>query len=135
MCARHGLSLQESIRLLPLIERALTAPQNVRDRILALVEHNLTRKSQSRPTAEEAAEMLREAIQEDPIGAEAAQQPASPRDPVQKDLDEEILLSVARVLHAWAPSTRLLELGKILPDLFPPGFSFDDLAGDDPEPL
>lgn len=113
MCARHGLHMQDAIRLLPLIERALLSPHNVRDRILSLVDHNLARKATS------------QSRQEDPRL-------------VQEDLDEEILFSVARVLHGWTPSPKLLELGRLLPDLFPPGFSFDDLedqgGGSDHEP-
>lgn len=101
--------MQEAIRLLPLIERALLSPHNVRDRILSLVDHNLARKATPRQRDE-------------------------PRELVQEDLNEEILHSVARVLHGWTPSAKLLELGRLLPDLFPPGFSFDDLeTGEDPE--
>lgn len=101
MCQRHGLTADDSARLLPLIERALHAPNSVRDRILLLVDHNLSKKATG----------------------------TSSRDPqrVQHDLDEEILCSVGRVLHRWTPSPKLLELGRILPDLFPPGFSLDEL--------
>ena len=107
MCARHGLSLGTAVRLLPLIERALLSPQDVRDRILQLVDHNLARKARS----------------------DANPHPHL----VQVDLDEEILLSVAKVLHRWTPSSKLLELGKVLPDLFPPGFSLDDLGPNEGE--
>jgi hypothetical protein len=40
----------------------------------------------------------------------------------QEDLDEEVLISVARVMHTWAPSARVHELEELLPDLFPEGF-------------
>jgi len=121
MCARHGLALQDAIRLLPLIERALLAPQTVRDRILALVEHNLTRK----------AEGARPGAAQRPGESTGAASPSELSGPFQADLDAEILVSVARVLHAWTPSAKLLELGRVLPDLFPPGFSFDELTSDE----
>ena len=118
MCARHGLTVQDAIRLLPLIERALQAPQNVRDRILALVEHNLTRKAAG-------------AGAEDGPSVPSAPAQGELSGPFQADLDAEILLSVARVLHGWTPSAKLLELGRVLPNLFPPGFSFDELTSED----
>ncbi|MFT5154556.1 MAG: hypothetical protein ACI841_004564, partial [Planctomycetota bacterium] len=44
-----------------------------------------------------------------------------------KDLDEEVLISVAQVLDKWSPSGKVMKLGSILPNLFPDGF--------DPGPL
>jgi hypothetical protein len=43
LCARHGLSLDEGRPLLPIVERALVSPLDVRDRILQLIESNLAR--------------------------------------------------------------------------------------------
>ena len=45
MCHRHGLPFQDASRLLPLVERALISPIDVRDRILHLVDDNLARIS------------------------------------------------------------------------------------------
>ena len=45
MCERHDLPFGEASRLVPLIERALNSPHDVRDRILVLVENNLARKA------------------------------------------------------------------------------------------
>lgn len=111
MCSRHGLNLQDAVRLLPLIERALLSPHNVRDRILTLVDHNLSQKASHRPTF---------------VASGKA-------DTVQGDLDEEIMFSVARVLHAWTPSSKLMELGRLLPNIFPPGFSLENLEQRDLE--
>ena len=102
MCDRHGLPFGDASRLLPLIERALAAPHHVRDRILHLVENNLARKA---------------------TGSAAATSEA-----VQGDLDDEVLLSVARVLHNWTPSAKVLDLGRVLPDLFPEGFDPEELG-------
>jgi len=102
MCDRHALPYMEASRLLPLIERALNSPHHVRDRILVLVENNLARKATgtiSRTTQE-----------------------------VQRDLDDEVLVSVARVLHNQTPGPSLLDLGHVLPDLFPDGFDPEDLG-------
>lgn len=100
MCSRHGLPFQDASRLLPLIERALISPNDVRDRILILVDNNLARRASGDPSAV----------------------PGQ----VQRDLDEEVLVSVSRVLHGWTPSPKVLDLSKILPDLFPDGFDAGD---------
>lgn len=101
MCERHELPFGEASRLLPLIERALTSPTHIRDRILVLVENNLARKA-------------------------TGNAPAT-TEKVHRDLDEEVMVSVARVLHNWTPSSKVLDLGQVLPDLFPDGFQPEDL--------
>lgn len=101
MCQRHGLPLQGSVRLLSLIERALISPADVRDRILTLVDGNLARRARS------------------PHSATPEQ--------VHVELDEEVLLSVGRVLHGWTPSSKVLHLGQVLPDLFPEGFGPEEI--------
>ena len=83
----------------------------MRDRILTLVDHNLSQKASHRPTF---------------VASGKA-------DTVQGDLDEEIMFSVARVLHAWTPSSKLMELGRLLPNIFPPGFSLENLEQRDLE--
>lgn len=95
MCTRHGLRLEEASRLLPMVERALESPAQIRDRLLRLVEENLARRS---PTHDSPS--LRETT---------------------ADLEEEILFSVARILHNWAPSGKILDLSRLLPKLFPGG--------------
>ena len=101
MCERHDLPFGEASRLLPLIERALNSPHHVRDRILVLVENNLARK--------------------------ATGNAAATTEQVHRDLDEEVLVSVAKVLHNWTPSSKILDLGQVMPDLFPDGFDPGDL--------
>lgn len=100
MCDRHGLPFADAQRLTPLVGRALASKPDVRDRILTLVERNLSRRADGdrRSTPER----------------------------VFLDLDEEVLLSVSRVLHRWSPKGKLLDLSDALPGLFPPGMNFDD---------
>ena len=93
MCERHGLPYARAARLLPLIERALVSPTRQRDRLLLLVENNLARK--------------------------ARRQPPASLEPAFDDLDAEVLVSVARVLHAWTPPRDLLDLRGVLPEIFP----------------
>jgi hypothetical protein len=85
LCARHGLALDEARSLLPLVERALGSPLDVRDRILCLIETNLARK--------------------------AGGQGEATIDQLERDLDEEVLRAVALTLHGWEPSQRVRELG------------------------
>ena len=85
LCARHGLSLADAQGLLPLVERALTSPKEVRERILSLVEANLAKKAGG--------------------SGEAT------LDQLERDLDEEVLRAVAKTLHGWEPSPRVREFG------------------------
>ena len=86
MCERHGLPADYGVRLLPLVRRAMSAPDEVRDRILALVEGNLRSKAEN------------QVRDQDPwVG-----------------LDQEVLMAVARVLHNWSPSEPMLDLGSSL---------------------
>ena len=82
--------------LLPLIERALISPDQVRDRILALVDTNLSRQKEG-------------------------DSPGSTLAAVERDLDEEVLISVARVMHHWSGKGKPTSLGDNLPGLFPGG--------------
>ena len=104
MCDRHHIPFGDASRLLPLIERALNSPTHVRDRILVLVENNLSRKA---------------------TGTAAAT-----TERVYRDLDEEVLVSVAKVVHNWAPSSNILDIGQVLPDIFPKGFNPEQLGED-----
>ena len=97
MCSRQGLSLSRGSHLLPLVERALHSPESVRNRILSMVANSLARKVN---------------------GEDVAQETRA----TQEDLDQEVLISVARVMHTWTPSARVHELEDLLPDLFPEGF-------------
>ena len=94
MCERHGLPERRADRLLPLIRRALVSPQDVRDRILQLVDQSLARQAAGDPKA----------------GAEQ----------VFEDLDSAVLLSVAKLLHNWAPSSAFLDLPGDLGSMFRP---------------
>jgi hypothetical protein len=84
LCARHGIPLEDARGLLPMVERALLSPLDVRDRILCLIETNLARKAGG--------------------GGEAT------LDQLERDLDEEVLRAVASTLHGWEPSPRVREL-------------------------
>lgn len=99
MCRRHGLPQTGSERLLPLIERALISPKEVRERILSLVDQSLSRQ----------------AAGSDQVRPEL----------VFQDLDSETLLSVAKLLHNWAPSTDLLDMPGDLGRLFQEGETTD----------
>ncbi|MFO1010816.1 MAG: hypothetical protein U1F29_12200 [Planctomycetota bacterium] len=83
MCERHGLPPDYGARLLPLVRRALQAPEDVRDRILRLVDGNLKSCAEGRVDPEK----------------------------LWRDLDGEVLIAVARVLHNWTPSEPMLDLG------------------------
>lgn len=83
MCERHGLPADYGQRLLPLVRRALLAPQPVRDRILRLVDTNLRSCAEGQVDQEK----------------------------LWSTLDHEVLVAVARVLHGWTPSDPMLDLG------------------------
>ena len=102
MCVRHGLPLQDAQALLPLVKRALFSPARLRDRMLALVDANLARRAGHSETSTEA---------------------------LARDLDEEVLISVGRVLHTWSPSGKVIELGGALGEFFPDGFDLGDITG------
>ena len=96
MCERHRLPFERAETLLPLIERALISPDAVRDRILALVDTNLSKQKDG-------------------------DSPGSTLSAVERDLDEEVLVSVAKVMHNWAGKGKPTNLGNDLPGLFPGG--------------
>jgi hypothetical protein len=93
MCERHGLPAEYGQRLLPLVRRAMEAPDEVRDRLLALVDGNLADHAQSGPS--------------DAEDADGAQREVE----IQRDIDEDVLIAVARVLHGWSPSEPLFDFG------------------------
>ena len=101
MCERHQIPFGDASRLLPLVERALNSPHHVRDRILVLVENNLSRK--------------------------ATGHAALTSEKVHGDLDDEVLFSVARVVHNWTPGSKVLDVREILPGLFPDKFDPEQL--------
>lgn len=45
LCRRHGLPMKDGQRLLPLIDRALESPPNVRSRLLRLVDRSLEKRA------------------------------------------------------------------------------------------
>ena len=96
MCTRHSLPYEKAEALLPLIRRALISPFSVRDRILELVDRNLSRQLLSSG-------------------------PGSTQSAIERDLDEEVLLSVAPALHAWKKAGPPTALGSDLPTIFPDG--------------
>jgi len=86
LCERNQVPYSYGERLLPIVRRALEAPDLTRDRILALVERNLQQRADGEAGHEKLA----------------------------RELEHEILLAVARVLHDWTPSDPLLGLGGTL---------------------
>ena len=84
LCERIQVPYSRAERLLPIVRRALESPDEMRERILALVERNL----RSSATDSEAQARL------------------------DRDLENEILVAVARVLHDWGPTDPFLDLGK-----------------------
>jgi hypothetical protein len=86
MCERHGLPADYGRRLLPLVRKAMDAPDEVRERILALVDGNLANRAQGSAELESHLE----------------------------GTDQEVLVAVARVLHDWTPSEPMLDLGSTL---------------------
>jgi len=96
MCLRHGLPTHYGDQLIPVVRRALDAPSALRKRILTLVESNLARKAEG----------------------------TLDNSKLWQDLDNSVLAAVARVLHDWAPSSSVLDLGRRL----------DGLSGDSADP-
>lgn len=85
LCARHGLPAESGEPYLDLVSKALKAPNDVRDRILKLVDAGLAERARG---------------DRDSLAAAGA--------------DVEVLVSVARVLHGWTPSGSMLDLGSTL---------------------
>jgi len=89
LCEHHSIPYSQGQRLLPLVRRAFEAPSEVRDRILTLVDRNLREQAQRIPESER----------------------------LHQTREEEILISVARVLHDWSPSEPLLDISHRLRDV------------------
>jgi len=89
LCERNQVpySLALGERLLPIVRRALESPDETRERILALVERNLKLRA---------------------AGGDGQER-------LERDLEHEILVAVARVMHDWAPTDPFLDLGKLAP--------------------
>ena len=84
LCERNQVPYSLGERLLPIVRRALESPDETRDRILALVERNLRLRAE---------------------GGDGEER-------LDRDLEHELLLAVARVLHDWGPTDPFLDLGK-----------------------
>lgn len=82
LCRRHGVPPARGERLLPLVRWALESPSEVRVRILAIVEETLSWHARDLEGEEELASAA----------------------------NQSVLLAVARVLHTWSPSERILGL-------------------------
>lgn len=81
MCVRHGLPPDYATKLVPVVRRAMDSPDEVRERILAMVDGNL---------AQHAAD-----IDEPPE--------------LSNDPDDAVLLAIARLMHHWTPSESALD--------------------------
>jgi len=78
LCAFYDVPVAKAQKLIPLIERAIAAPEPMRGRILSLVKRTLKR--------------------------EAEHHRASTR---EQELDERMLGVVAKVVHPWTPPRNL----------------------------
>jgi hypothetical protein len=81
MCLRHGLPPDYAIKLIPVVRRAMDSPEEVRERILTMVDGNLAQHA-----------------------ADRTLEPPEARDP-----DDAVLLAVARLMHHWTPSDAALD--------------------------
>ena len=81
MCIRHGLPPDYAIQLIPVVRRAMDSPDEIRERILAMVDGNLAQHAADRESG-----------------------PPKARDP-----DDAVLLAVARLMHHWTPSDAALD--------------------------
>ena len=77
MCRRRGLPASRASELLPLVQRAVISSSRVRQRLLTLIDRNLARRSGGDPSAT--------------------------LESLEAELDDEVLVSVARRVHAWSP--------------------------------
>ncbi len=77
MCRRRGLPASHGAELLPMVRRAVISSARVRRRLLTLIDQTLARRSDGDPSAT--------------------------LESLEADLDEEVLVSVARRIHAWSP--------------------------------
>ncbi len=77
ICKRHGIESESNAEYVPLVERAIVSPEKVRDKILLMLEDSLSRRAHGDPTATFIA--------------------------LERDLDDEVLLAVAKRLHGWSP--------------------------------
>jgi hypothetical protein len=94
MCARHQVPVGEAERLLPLLERALASSSRVRLRVLNHIERALAKRNEGTTVRVEE---------------------------IERDLDSEVLVSVARLLHRWSPSQNSLGFGDLPEGLMPDG--------------
>ena len=88
MCKRHGLSVENGQSLLPLVQKALRSPTELRNRILFLVDGSLAERAR---------------------GIESEQG-------LLNQLDDDVLKAVARVMHTWSPSGDVLDMGGLMPE-------------------
>jgi len=105
MCRRHGLAFERAKSLLPIVQRALEASDGVRDRLLLMVDTTLAERSPRKGRQDLLA--------------------------LRRDLDEEVLMAVSKVLHGWRPSGKMLDLGGGLREFLPEEFGPESGAGPD----
>ncbi len=89
LCNRHGLPESAGAPYLDLVTKALSASNEVRDRILKLVDAGLSERARSQR-----------------VGTQAL-----------TEAEREVLIAVARVLHTWTPTGSMLDLGSTLGQL------------------
>jgi hypothetical protein len=89
LCNRHGLPEAAGAPYLDLVTKALAASNDVRDRILKLVDAGLSERART------------DAVQKRAL----------------TEAEREVLLAVARVLHTWTPTGSMLDLGSTLGQL------------------
>ena len=85
MCRRHALDPKDAADFSRLVERAIISPAKARKKILDLIDQALARRASGDKTAT--------------------------LDAVERDLDEEVLLAVAKRVHDWEPGSSLEGFG------------------------
>lgn len=85
MCRRHALDPDDAADLNLLVQRALISPTSVQKKILTVIDAALARRAAGDNTAT--------------------------LDAVERDLDEEVLLAVAKRVHTWEPGKSLDNFG------------------------
>ena len=83
LCAHFDVPVAKGQKLIPLIERALEAPEPIKGRILSLVKRTLKREAERHQTAQR-----------------------------ERELDERMLGVVAKVVHPWTPPNWLRSWSK-----------------------
>jgi hypothetical protein len=111
----------------------MEAPDEVRERILALVDGNLANRAGASEIDDEESERERSTMSADApisgaparassdepdsngsLGASRACGASGTHGAMERDADHDILVAIARVLHGWSPSQSMSDFGSSL---------------------